>query len=219
MAGKLKIYGNIASPYSDIVLLTAAEGGLKDYDYVNVDFRKGAHKLSPHEPDGKISCSHNPGRRPSLRVSPNGEIHRHTLQLHRSAPGYQGCLGSRAIRTSRVPRDVLLRRSRGRASVTIPVDEAAVAKVKSQLESHLDLCEQSFKAGKEYMAGDTFGLADIFYIPAVAKLIDVGHGDLITKREMVNDWWQRCLARPATGDYVQNIPKPVDMKQALDRAN
>ncbi|EER23653.1 Glutathione S-transferase, N-terminal domain containing protein [Coccidioides posadasii C735 delta SOWgp] len=44
MAGKLKIYGNMASPYSDIVLLTVAEGGLKDYDYVNVDFRKGAHK-------------------------------------------------------------------------------------------------------------------------------------------------------------------------------
>nr|KMM65088.1 glutathione transferase F5 [Coccidioides posadasii RMSCC 3488] len=200
MAGKLKIYGNMASPYSDIVLLTVAEGGLKDYDYVNVDFRKGAHKLSPHEPDGKIPCSHNPGRRPSLRVSPNGEIHRHTLHVTDLLPDTKDALALARFEQA-------------------PVDEAAVAKAKSQLESHLDLCEQSLKAGKEYMAGDSFGLADIFYIPAVAELIDVGHGDLITKREMVNDWWQRCLARPATGDYVQNIPKPVDMKQPLDRAN
>ncbi|QVM07077.1 hypothetical protein D8B26_001780 [Coccidioides posadasii str. Silveira] len=203
MAGKLKIYGNMASPYSDIVLLTVAEGGLKDYDYVNVDFRKGAHK----HPSFLLM---NPMGKFPVLTTPEGD------HLYESRPMAK-YIATRYNVTDLLPdtKDALALARFEQA----PVDEAAVAKAKSQLESHLDLCEQSLKAGKQYMAGDSFGLADIFYIPAVAELIDVGHGDLITKREMVNDWWQRCLARPATGDYVQNIPKPVDMKQPLDRAN
>jgi glutathione S-transferase len=45
------------------------------------------------------------------------------------------------------------------------------------------------------MAGETFSLVDVYYIPLVQRLFTCEFGDVVTKREGVNAWWKRCTER------------------------
>jgi glutathione S-transferase len=58
---------------------------------------------------------------------------------------------------------------------------------------------------QKYMGGSEFSLVDIFYLPNTKKLFEIGEGALITKRQMVNDWWERCSGRASW----KKIYKPV----------
>ncbi|EEP76480.1 predicted protein [Uncinocarpus reesii 1704] len=224
MYGRPKIYGHPISMSSDIVLLTVAEGGLEDYDYAVVDLAQQANKRPEFlamNPSGKI---------PVLTTAEGDHISESRAIAQYLAARYgfthlvpkpDDLLGlarfyqaaSSETFNFNVPAEELLHEVfvlplfMGR-----PVNEKVVTRTRSLVEKHLDVCEQAFKAGQKYMAGDSFSLVDIFYIPIIARMIDAGHGDLFTKREMVNDWWQRCLARPATGKFVQTMPKIADLK-------
>jgi glutathione S-transferase len=47
------------------------------------------------------------------------------------------------------------------------------------------------------MAGSTFSLVDIYYIPLVTRLFAVGFGErLLADRAGVRAWWQRITSRP-----------------------
>ena len=50
---------------------------------------------------------------------------------------------------------------------------------------------------RKFMAGDEFGLVDVFYVPSVQRLFQVGYGDLVAKGPNVSAWWERCTGRPA----------------------
>jgi glutathione S-transferase len=49
----------------------------------------------------------------------------------------------------------------------------------------------------EYLAGSTFTLADLVYLPYIEYLFACGQGDLITGHPLVGAWWSRCSARPS----------------------
>jgi glutathione S-transferase len=48
-----------------------------------------------------------------------------------------------------------------------------------------------------YIAGSSFTLADIGFLPYIEYLFAAGHGDLITSRPHVADWWTRSSTRPS----------------------
>lgn len=102
----------------------------------------------------------------------------------------------------------------------LETDDAAVAEAKKKLEAYFDICEAGFeKTGHKFMAGDYYSLVDINYIPQLARMFDRGFGDVIEARPHLKAWWERCLARPATGQYVrEKIPKYADAMKLVQQA-
>jgi glutathione S-transferase len=76
-------------------------------------------------------------------------------------------------------------------------DEKVVAESLQALETFFENAEQLLQK-RTYMAGETYTLIDLYYVPLMLRLSAVGHGDLITSRKAVNAWYERCLSRPAT---------------------
>lgn len=103
----------------------------------------------------------------------------------------------------------------------IDTDNEAVAEAKKKLEAYFDICEAQFeKTGQKFMAGDYYSLVDINYVPQLARIFDRGlGGDIIEARPHVKAWWERCLARPATGRYVkESIPKYEEARKVVQEA-
>lgn len=75
-------------------------------------------------------------------------------------------------------------------------DEAVVSDALRSLQAFFDIADRLLQH-KKYMAGDDFTLVDIYYIPLIQRLFVCGYGDVITSRSSVNDWWVRCISRPA----------------------
>ena len=85
----------------------------------------------------------------------------------------------------------------------IPHNDAAVTEALKSLDAFLDVAEQTLQR-QEYMAGSEFSLVDIFYIPLVQRLFVMDHGDLVSSREAVSGWWERCMSRPAIGQMYES---------------
>ncbi len=75
-------------------------------------------------------------------------------------------------------------------------DTDAVAKATVELEKTLDITDKHL-AGNEFLAGKTFSLADITWLPYVQYLFGAKAGDLITGRANVGAWWKRVSTRPS----------------------
>lgn len=78
----------------------------------------------------------------------------------------------------------------------LPADEQVVAAAVKELDGFFGIVEGLLQ-DKEYMAGDNFSLVDIYYIPLVRRLFLFGFSDMITGRQNVAAWWERCVSRPA----------------------
>ena len=78
----------------------------------------------------------------------------------------------------------------------LPANEAVVSEALRSVETFFDIQERLLQR-KDYMAGQDFTLADIYYIPLVQRLFVCGYGDVIVSRKAVNAWWERCVNRPA----------------------
>lgn len=83
----------------------------------------------------------------------------------------------------------------------LPPNEAVVSEAVKSVESFWDVAERLLQH-KDYMAGDSFTLADIYYIPLVQRLYVCGYGEIIENREAVRAWWDRCMGRPAIRNMV-----------------
>ena len=80
--------------------------------------------------------------------------------------------------------------------IGLPCDEAVVFASLQSLAAFFDIAEQLLRK-RSYMAGNEFTLVDIYYIPLIRRLFACGYGEIITGREEVNAWWNRCMGRPA----------------------
>jgi glutathione S-transferase len=78
----------------------------------------------------------------------------------------------------------------------LPADDAVVSNALRSVETFFDVAERLLRH-KDYMAGNDFTLADIYYIPLIQRLFVCGYGDVIGNREAVSAWWDRCTNRPA----------------------
>ena len=78
----------------------------------------------------------------------------------------------------------------------LPPDDAVISAALQSVEMFFDVAEGLLHQ-KVYMAGDEFTLVDIYYIPLIQRLFACGYGEVITSREAVSAWWDRCTKRPA----------------------
>jgi glutathione S-transferase len=75
-------------------------------------------------------------------------------------------------------------------------DAAIVEAAKVEAAKALDVADKTL-AGREYLAGSSFSLADISWMPPVQHIVQSGLEDLISDRPNVATWWQRVSARPS----------------------
>jgi glutathione S-transferase len=92
---------------------------------------------------------------------------------------------------------MLLSRLRGN-----PSDEAAVAAARKALTQKLDILDRILSE-QAYMAGQTFSLVDIFYMPTINGLFRAGEAQLIMARPHLDDWWNRLTERPSWKKVVE----------------
>jgi len=75
-------------------------------------------------------------------------------------------------------------------------DEAAVAHHTDKAKQGLDILDAHL-AKNEFIAGDQFSLADVFFIPYFAMVLHTPEGALLTSRPNIDAWWKRVSARPS----------------------
>lgn len=83
----------------------------------------------------------------------------------------------------------------------LTTDEAVVSDALRSVEMFFDVAERLLQH-RDYMAGNAFTLADIYYIPLIQRLFACGYGDVILSRGAVSAWWNRCMKRPAIQKMV-----------------
>ena len=231
-----KLYGAAGSSATDRVLLTLAEGQFTDYEFVAVDLSKGEQRVSwilgttgriirvtmcVQQPD---FLARNPyGRVPVVVMSDGFTIYesRAIGKYFAAKYGFTHLLPPPADLEAVARFDqahsvemCYFSDPVGKFSwetfikpiVGLVTDEEVVAVAVKAMEKHLDICDETL-GKREYMAGPGFSLVDINYIPNVARVFDRGRGDIITSRPNVKAWWERCLARPATAKFVDEMPK------------
>lgn len=75
-------------------------------------------------------------------------------------------------------------------------DEHVVKELRGRLEGVLDGMERVLGSeGRKYMAGETFTLADIFYVPYMIKFVVLYGEEVFKGRERSRDWWERVRVR------------------------
>jgi glutathione S-transferase len=77
-----------------------------------------------------------------------------------------------------------------------PTEPAALDLAKEKLKAPLDVANEALGQG-EFLAGETFTLADIVWMPYVNYLLERGAAELVTSRPNVDAWWKRISARPS----------------------
>ncbi|KAJ6783812.1 hypothetical protein PWT90_06118 [Aphanocladium album] len=203
------LYGARGSTNTDRVRLTLAEGGFTDYELSEehvarhpwgkipvVDFPNG---FILHE--SRAICKYLARKYgfPLLPPASNAEA----TALFEQAEGIEMAYFAESAGT--VAFEKFAKRFIG-----LPVDEAVVSKALCSVEAFLDVVAGSLLNEQEYMAGNSFTLVDIYYIPLFQRLIACGYGDIILSRQAVGDWWERCMSRPAIRQMVD-----ADEKAAL----
>lgn len=78
----------------------------------------------------------------------------------------------------------------------IPSDEKNIADAVTSLKAFFQVAETILE-DRDYMAGSSFTLVDIYYIPLAERLFGCGYGELFTSQKNVKAWWTRCTERPA----------------------
>lgn len=75
-------------------------------------------------------------------------------------------------------------------------DEKVVAEQRAKLAHTADVLDRRLGESR-YVAGETFSLGDITYMPYLALLERLGHGDIAKERTNVARWWSEVSARPS----------------------
>ncbi|KAL2069624.1 hypothetical protein VTL71DRAFT_14303 [Oculimacula yallundae] len=200
------LYGSRGSTNTDRVRLTLAEGGFTDFELVLLNLQKGEQKSGEHK------ARHPWGKVPAI-VFPDG----FTLYESRTISKYVAkkysipllppdsdaeatALLDQAQSVETIyfaePAGKLTFEKHVKKMMGLPVDEKVVADTLKSLEAFFDVAEELLTK-REYMAGDSFSLVDIYYVPIIRRLFAIGYGDVITSRQAVSRWWERCMNRPA----------------------
>jgi len=199
----MRVYGHPGSTCTRKVLTTLAEKG-QEAELVVVDLMKGEHKAPEHlvrQPFGVIPAIEDNGfsmyesraiiryldeKLPGTSLQPKDLEERARMNQFLSIE--QSYLAAPAIR-------IALQMLVGKMSGKEP-DLAIVEAAKVEVAKALDVADQTL-AGQDYLAGGSFSLADISWMPYVQYIIQSGVGALITDRPNVATWWQRVSARPS----------------------
>ncbi|WP_437668961.1 glutathione S-transferase family protein [Sorangium sp. So ce131] len=75
-------------------------------------------------------------------------------------------------------------------------DESIVESATTEVAKVLDVADKAL-ASREYLAGSSYSLADIAFMPYLGSLVASKAEALIASRENVAAWWKRLSARPS----------------------
>ncbi|KAH8807675.1 putative glutathione-S-transferase theta, GST [Xylogone sp. PMI_703] len=200
------LHGSRGSTNTDRVRLTLAEGSFTDYELVYVDLQKGEQKSTEH------TKRHPWGKVPVIVSAEGFTLHESRVICKYLATKYSFPLlppdsdieATALFDQAQCVEMLYFAEPAGRISfekfakrfMGLPPNEAAVSDALRSVETFFDVAERLLHR-KEYMAGNDFTLVDIYYIPLIQRLFACGHGDIITSRQAVNAWWDRCVNRPA----------------------
>ncbi|KAF4963449.1 hypothetical protein FSARC_8546 [Fusarium sarcochroum] len=200
------LYGARGSTNTDRVRLTLAEGGFTDYELVLINLSKGEQKSQENiqrHPWGKV---------PSISFSNGFTLYESRAICKYLAKKYSFPLlpsdsdveatalfdqaQSEEMNYFAEPAGRIAFEKFAKKFIGIPANEAVVTDALKSVEAFFDVAERLLQH-KDYMAGDSFTLADIYYIPLIQRLYACGYGDIITSRKAVSAWWDRVMNRPA----------------------
>ncbi|WP_437520354.1 glutathione binding-like protein [Sorangium sp. So ce726] len=199
----MKIYGHPMSTCTRKVLTVLAEKG-QEAQFVLVDLTKGAHKQPDHlarHPFGVIPVLEDE----DFTLYESRAIMRYLDHKLPGAPLTPTELRARALMDQWLSVEqsyfatpavkIVFQR------VFLPMqgkqgDESIVDASKADVSRTLDVVEKAL-AGHEYLAGSSYSLADISWMPYLQCLVVSKLGDLISDRPNVAAWWKRISERPA----------------------
>jgi len=185
------------------VLCTLAEKGVAP-DMVVVDFTKGEHKLADHmslQPFGKLPAIVDDGfvlyeSRAIVRYLdeklPGAKLHGADLKTRALVDQWSSVEQSHFTPAAmKIISAALLAPMFGK-----PIDEAKVAEGKAELKPALEILDRAL-AKTKFVAGDSFTLADIGFMPYIEYVYAAKHGDVIDAHPNVAAWWKRVSERPS----------------------
>ena len=200
----MKLYGSPISTCTRKVLCTLAEKGAHA-DFVNVELFRGEQKdaayMRAHQPFGRVPAIEDEGfsmyeSRAIIRyldetlagtkLTPTDAKGRARMEQWTSVEYSYFSGPALKIIGERVFHPML----------GMPIDEVKVAAGKKELAPTLDVLETRL-AEASYLAGETFSLADIGYLPYVDYLFAANEGEMIASRPHVHAWWKRISERPS----------------------
>jgi glutathione S-transferase len=88
-------------------------------------------------------------------------------------------------------------------------DAAAIASGRAGIEPALDAIDRAL-ATQPFLAGQSFSLADIHWMPYLEYLTRTGEGEPIERRANLRRWWARCSERPSWRRVARSGPQPDD---------
>ncbi|KPM46409.1 hypothetical protein AK830_g74 [Neonectria ditissima] len=200
------LYGSRGSTNTDRVRLTLAEGGFTDYELVLLNLQKGEQKSEENmkrHPWGKIPAITFPdgftlyesraickylARKYSFPLLP-ADSDVESAALFDQAQSVEMLYFAEPA--GKIAFEKFAKRFMG-----LPADDAVVSDALRSVDAFFDVADRLLQH-KDYMAGDDFTLADIYYIPLIQRLFACEYGDFIISRKAVSAWWDRCVNRPA----------------------
>jgi len=202
MSGKVQIWGMGGSTCTQRVLMTCIENGA-DFEIKTVDLRKGEHKQKDHlakQPFGQIP------------VLQDGD---YLVYESRAIARYvNDTRGNKLVPSDAKKRGIMDQWiSLEQGTITPEVsgivaqrifapmfggktDEAQVTKHSEKAKQGLDIMDAHL-AKNEYLAGDQFTLADIFFMPYFGMLFATPEKTLFESRPNIMAWWKRVSSRPS----------------------
>jgi len=205
----LKFYGMSVSPSAQRVLMTFAELGVTDFEFIEINVMKGEHKQPSYlaiHPWGKIPLLDDDGyllyeSRAICRYLCLKYAEKNTKGLMPSpadlkAYGHfeQACSLEQICfdePTQALWYEKQIKGLKGLGSA----NEAMVKQYVTAIDENLGVYEQILSKQK-YLAGDLFTLADLFHIPHVDRMYNEwGCADVMNKYPTVADWSRRIQNR------------------------
>ncbi|ERS98132.1 glutathione S-transferase [Sporothrix schenckii 1099-18] len=212
------LYGARGSSNTDRVRLTLADAGFTDYDTVLLNLATGEQKSRDHvqrHPWGKVPAVAFPDSDFVLyesRAICKFLAHKYNFPLLPAATDLPATalfdqaqsveMQYFAEPAGRINFETVAKRFMG-----LPADEAVVAASLKAVLAYFDVAETLLQK-QEYMAGTTFTLVDIYYIPLVTRLFAAGYGDhVMADRPAVRAWWGRVTSRPGIQALLETDKK------------
>ena len=86
---------------------------------------------------------------------------------------------------------------------------AAIEAGRAGMQRPLDVVDE-WLAANPYLAGDSFSLAELYWMPYFEYLSHAGESGAIASRRHLAAWWERVSARPAWREAARTGPQPYD---------
>lgn len=194
----LTIYGHPMSTCTRKVLTTAAELGTP-HELVLVDFAKGEHKQPTHvarQPFGRVPAVDDDG----FKLFESRAICRY---LNEQAGGALAPANARGRAKMEQWISIETSEFTGPAMKFVyhhifqrAQDEATLTTARAGMEQALTVMEAEL-AGQPFLAGETFSLADVAFMPYVDYTKATPAKEIYDRFPAVNAWWSRVSERPS----------------------